>query len=156
MVIPHNSSNKPSQKPFLKLFILITTLVILFDQILKYLILTFLPQTDFGWLFIHLVTNTGAGFGLLAGKTIWLALVSLLVAIGLIYSYRYIPKQQNIQILFALFLGGVIGNFIDRAFRGYVVDFIDLKWWPAFNLADTALTISVIGLVIYYWNEKEE
>jgi len=144
------------QKPFLELFILITTFVVILDQLLKYLILVFLPQTDLGWLYIHLVTNTGAGFGILAGKTIWLALVSLLVAIGIIYFYRHIPKQRNIQILFALFLGGVIGNFIDRTFRGYVIDFIDLKWWPAFNLADAVLTISVIGLVIYYWNEKEE
>jgi len=143
-------------KPYLILFTLIALSVIILDQLLKYLILYFQPQKDFGWVYIHLITNTGAGFGILAGQTIWLALVSLLVAIGIVCCYRYIPKQRTIQLLFALFLGGVIGNFIDRAFRGYVIDFIDFKWWPAFNLADAVLTISAIGLVIYYWHDEEE
>ncbi len=156
MVTSHNSSLKFSNKPFLILFSIITATIIILDQLLKYLILTLQPQKDIGWISIHLITNTGAGFGILAGKTIWLALVSLLVALGIIYYYRHIPKQRTIQLLFALFLGGVIGNFIDRALRGYVVDFIDLKWWPAFNLADAVLSISVIGLVIYYWHDTEE
>lgn len=138
------------------IFSVVAVSVVLVDQLLKYLVLYFQPQQDWGWLAIHLVTNTGAGFGLFADKTIWLALVSFFVAAGILYSYRYIPKQYSIQILFALFLGGVVGNFIDRAFRGYVIDFIDLKWWPAFNVADAALTISAIGLVIYYWYEGEK
>ena len=156
MVTSHNSPPKHSNRPFLILFSIITATIIILDQLLKYLILTLHPQKDFGWVYIHLITNTGAGFGILAGQTIWLAMVSFFVAIGLIYYYRYIPQQRTIQLLFALFLGGVIGNFIDRAFRGYVIDFIDFKWWPAFNLADAVLTISAIGLVIYYWHDEEE
>ncbi len=152
MVTPQKSRSTS----FFWQFSFITLAVVILDQLSKYLILYFQPQQDFGWINIHLVTNTGAGFGILQGKTIWLALISLLVAFGLMYYYRYIPKQRNIQIIFALFLGGVIGNFLDRAIRGYVVDFIDLKWWPAFNLADAVLTLSVIGLVIYYWHDKEE
>ena len=53
-----------------------------------------------------------------------------------------------------LFLGGVVGNMFDRLIRGRVVDFIDFTYWPAFNVADAALTVSAIGLVIYFWNEK--
>ena len=57
------------------------------------------------------------------------------------------------QYLFALFLGGVIGNLIDRAFRGYVIDFISFKFWPAFNIADACISIAVIGLIIYFWKK---
>ncbi|MEK6846425.1 MAG: signal peptidase II [Nanoarchaeota archaeon] len=54
-------------------------------------------------------------------------------------------------MLWALFLGGALGNLMDRWLRGFVIDFIDLKFWPVFNVADAAITVSVIGLVIYYW-----
>ena len=126
------------------------TLVVVLDQLTKYLISTFKPNLDLVLLKIHYLTNTGAGFSILTGKTWILAIISLIVIIGLIYYYKDIPKQKTPQLLFALFLGGAIGNFIDRALRNYVIDFIDFGWWPAFNIADMALTISVVGLILYY------
>ncbi len=131
------------------------TLVVVLDQLTKYLISTFKPNLDLVLLKIHYLTNTGAGFSILTGKTWILAIISLIVIIGLIYYYKDIPKQKTPQLLFALFLGGAIGNFIDRALRNYVIDFIDFGWWPAFNIADMALTISVVGLILYYIIEEK-
>ena len=47
-----------------------------------------------------------------------------------------------------------MGNLLDRLFRGSVIDFIDLQFWPVFNVADAAITVAVVGLVIYYWKEE--
>ena len=77
-------------------------------------------------------------------------LISLIVAAGVVLYYKKIPKNKWEQVLFALFLGGVIGNLIDRLFRKFVIDFLDFSFWPAFNIADACITVSVIGLIVYY------
>lgn len=137
------------------LFAGIALLVVILDQISKYLIEVFQPNLDLKILSIEFIKNTGMGFGLLPGKTLWLAIISLMVALGIILNYRKIPGQKTPQILFAVFLGGTIGNLIDRAFRSYVVDFINFRIWPAFNLADACLTVSVIGIVGWYWKKEK-
>ncbi|MBT6774480.1 signal peptidase II [Candidatus Woesearchaeota archaeon] len=136
------------------LFSLITILIVAFDQLTKYLILKFNPYFGYKHIKIILIKNTGAGFGILKNQTFFLGIISLIVAVTLIVYYKKIPKEKISQILFALFLGGVIGNLIDRFFRGYVIDFISFSFWPAFNIADSALTIAVIGLVILYIKEE--
>jgi len=135
------------------LFIIISSAIFLLDQITKYLVELFKPQLNLGFLTIHYIQNTGAGFGILKSQTIILTIISFLVALAVILMYKKIPKEKLPQILFAVFLGGVVGNFIDRLLRRFVIDFIDLSFWPAFNIADAAITVSVIGLVIYYWRE---
>ena len=141
------------QKSFLILFIIITVVIIILDQLSKYLVLVYQPQWYLGILSIHYLTNTGAGFGILQGKTIWLSIVSLMVAITVILYYNRIPKEKWAQIFSALFLGGVAGNLLDRFFRGEVIDFIDFSYWPAFNVADASITLAVIGLIGYYWKK---
>ncbi len=131
-------------------FWIIAAIIIALDQFSKILIHYFQPQSTF----IHLVQNTGAGFGILRGQTLWLALISLIVAAAVILNHKKISSHTSVQVLWGLFLGGVIGNLIDRALRGYVIDFIDLQVWPAFNVADAAITAAVIGLVWWYWKEK--
>ena len=140
-------------KQFLRLFTLVASIVIFFDQLTKFLINWFQPQLQWGLIAIHVTQNTGAGFGILQGKTIGLAVVSLFIALVVIFNYDRIAKEKSAQILFALFLGGVVGNFIDRLFRGYVIDFIDIGFWPTFNIADAAITVSAFGLLIYYWKK---
>jgi len=127
----------------------IAVVVIVADQLSKFFIDYVQPQSSF----IHLVQNTGAGFGILKGQTLWLALISFIVAVVVIINYKKLPPALFPQVLWGLFLGGVIGNLIDRALRGYVIDFIDMQIWPTFNVADAAITASVIGLVVYYWKE---
>lgn len=135
------------------LFSSITIIVLWADQLTKYFIKTYQPEWNWKIFTIHYITNTGAGFGILKDQTIWLALISLLVAGGVIFLYNNISKEKFPQILFASFLGGVLGNLIDRLWYHYVIDFIDFKWWPAFNIADAAITVSVIGLILYYWKK---
>lgn len=132
---------------------MVAFLTVIADQITKYLIFSFQPNLNLGILTIHLVKNTGAGFGILQGQNFWLALISVVVVIVLIFNYKRIPEKKTGQILFALLLGGIVGNLIDRIVRGYVIDFIDFQFWPAFNVADMAITISVIGLMVYYWKK---
>jgi len=98
-----------------RLFWVIAAVVIIIDQLLKYLLSNFTSLAT---------RNTGAGFGILPGWNYLLALVSLIVAVVVIVYYKKIPQEKVPQILFALFLGGVVGNFIDRLFRGFVIDFI--------------------------------
>ncbi|HLD00585.1 MAG TPA: signal peptidase II [Candidatus Nanoarchaeia archaeon] len=136
-----------------KFFTLITISIVLLDQLTKYLVLTLKPNLNLGLLSIHYITNTGAGFGILKGQTLLLALISLIAALTLIIGYKKIDTQKIPQILFALFLGGVIGNMIDRVFRHQVIDYLDFHFWPAFNLADSAITAAVAGLIIYYWKK---
>jgi len=125
--------------------------IVLIDQIIKQLMAWLKPVWNLPLATIHLVQNTGAGFGILKGQTFWLGVVSLLVAVGVIWYYHKIPNEKWPQVLFAVFLGGVIGNLIDRLFRGYVIDYMDLGFWPAFNIADACISVAVVGLVIYYW-----
>jgi signal peptidase II len=102
--------------------------------------------------------NTGAAFGFLAGarsslRIAFFALISS-VAIGcIVYLIRGLrPRQKALLVSLSLILGGAIGNLIDRLRLGEVIDFIDLHWydihWPAFNVADSAISIGVALLFI--------
>jgi len=87
------------------------------------------------------VTNTGAAFGILQGSTLFLIIVSCVAVLAITAYLRYYP------FALALILGGTIGNLIDRVFLGHVIDFIDVGFWPVFNIADSANTVGVILLV---------
>lgn len=135
-------------------FFSFTVLIVFLDQLAKYLILKFKPDFNLRLFGVHLVKNTGAGFGLLKDQTVLLAIISLAVAFLIIYYYKKIPGEKLPQIFAALFLAGTLGNLIDRLFRGFVVDFIDFGFWPAFNLADASITLGTIGLVIWFWRKS--
>ncbi|HLC91310.1 MAG TPA: signal peptidase II, partial [Candidatus Nanoarchaeia archaeon] len=136
-------------------FVTITLATIIIDQILKYLIVTFQPKLNLSILSITFTKNTGAGFGILQNQTLALTLISFAVACLLIYFYNDLPKEKLPQILFALFLGGTMGNLLDRIFRQYVIDFISFTFWPAFNIADASISIAAVGLAIYYLKNKD-
>lgn len=143
------------KKSYLPLFGSVTLLIIFVDQLSKYLVVLKQPQINAFFLTIHAVYNTGAGFGILQNNTTALAIISTLVTLIILLTYKKIPNHQEAQIFMALFLGGTIGNLFDRVFRKVVIDFIDLAFWPAFNIADMAITIGALGLIIYFWkNEK--
>jgi len=144
---------KSKEKKYLIIFITIALFTVLLDQLTKFYIASKMPEWKLGFLLIHFVDNTGAGFGILKGQMAILAIISAVVAMGVIYFYHKIPKEKITQALFGLFLGGVTGNLIDRILRQYVVDFIDVGFWPVFNIADMAISVSVIGLVLYFWKK---
>jgi len=131
------------------------------DQVTKFLaetLLTFHQPVPVLPSFNLLLTyNTGAAFSFLAGAGGWQRWfflgLGLLVSIGLIVWLRRLkPTETRLAAALALILGGAIGNLIDRAWLGQVIDFIQLYYqhwyWPAFNLADSAITVGAALLVL--------
>lgn len=142
--------------------------VILIDQWTKWLVV---KNMELGerlvvwdpWFALLSHRNRGAAWGMLQGQMWFFTIVTIAVIIGVIYFYH---KEANgkplMQASLMLLLGGAIGNFIDRIFRGEVVDFFDVLIpvinydFPIFNIADAALTIAVILLFIVVLFEKDE
>ncbi|MBU1111165.1 MAG: signal peptidase II, partial [Nanoarchaeota archaeon] len=137
-----------------RVFIFITVLIILLDQLIKFLFIKYQPNWQFWFFNISFVKNTGAGFGILQDQTLLLGIISLIVVALIVYFYSKVPKQWFPQVMLALFLGGTIGNMIDRFFRNYVIDFIGTTFWPSFNLADSMISIAAVGLIIYLIKEE--
>ena len=133
-------------------------LVILADQLSKIWIRSNLARGqslfDTGFFQLIHVHNTGAAFGIFRDHTLTLtivAFVGIIVILLLVFVLRSRwPFLDSMLLMSAigLVLGGTIGNLIDRLRLGYVTDFIDFKVWPAFNVADAAVTIGVI-LIAY-------
>jgi signal peptidase II len=94
------------------------------------------------------VRNRGIAFGLFAGGGALLTVLTY-TALGLLLVYfaRH-ARQRLLWLPTGLLLGGALGNLIDRARLGAVTDFIDPPWWPAFNLADAAITLGVLALLV--------
>lgn len=133
--------------------LLITLSVIALDQATKYLIVTSFNTYDsveiFPFLNIVNVRNTGAAFGMFRSLGSGFFIIISLAAI--IFVVNLIMKNAYNFIGLSLILGGAAGNLIDRLFYGKVVDFIDFSvgsfHWPAFNVADSSLTIG-IGIIL--------
>jgi signal peptidase II len=136
----------------------LSALVVAADQVAKQLISNHLSlyESDslLGWLNLTLVHNTGAAFSILRGSTPWLFVgLSVAVVLGIVYWLRRHPHGSRIlAAALSLVAGGAIGNAIDRAVRGYVIDFIDFHigaWhYPAFNLADCAICIGAALIIL--------
>ena len=141
----------------LALFFLFLTLVIL-DQVTKALVINFFNLYDSVALLpminLTFVVNYGFAFGLLNNPSLNQILVSLVIlAIIIYFLYLLIKTQDKIfQLTLTLILAGALGNFVDRIFRGFVIDFIDIyigKYhWPAFNIADSCITVGFVILMI--------
>jgi len=134
--------------------------VVLADQITKWAVLANfaygerLPIT--GFLNLVLVYNKGAAFSMFADASGWqtpLLIVFALVAAGIVgYLIVKNPHRRLLCLGLALILAGAVGNLIDRLRYGHVVDFLDfhaMGWhWPAFNVADSAITIGAVLLIL--------
>ena len=141
-----------------RLMVLISSAVLVLDQITKFWVHQTMALYQSIEIVPHFVSltylrNTGAAFGLLAGgrsplRTIFFILVSALAIGCIFYLFKTLrPQQKTMAVSLSLVLGGAIGNLVDRIYMGEVIDFIDLHWyqlhWPAFNVADSAITIGV-------------
>jgi signal peptidase II len=147
-------------KSQLKLFLPLAAGVLVLDQVSKAVVSATLKMYEIrpviqGFFNLTRVHNTGAAFGLLAAsalRTGFFLAVSL-VAMGVVLwmLYRLPPGQKVELVALSLILGGALGNVFDRVRLGEVVDFIDVYYrsyhWPAFNVADSAISIGVILLL---------
>jgi len=107
---------------------------------------------EVGFFRLTYVRNTGAAFGLFQGQSLPLTIITLVgVAALLLYVFFFhhrFPFLDNRlgKLALGLVLGGTVGNLIDRVYLGHVTDFIDFNFWPAFNIADSAIVVGIIIL----------
>ena len=139
-------------------FVIVALLVVIFDQLTKYYVVEnfylgeSVPVIEniFHWTYI---LNPGAAFGMLEGSR-WFFVV---IAVGVLAGIWYMKDEINeggwmMQYGAALFGGGAIGNLIDRARSGLVIDFFDFRIWPVFNVADIAICV---GVAMILWKVLE-
>ncbi len=154
---PEQSSPLPHRSR-IRLVVLLAAALVVLDQVTKALAVSYLSDRDpiellGGAVTLRLVRNGGAAFGLAAGFTIVLTLIAVVVSFVIV---RMARRLTNLQwaIALGLLLGGAVGNLIDRIFRppgvfqGRVVDFIDSPVTLVFNLADTAITVAGVFMVL--------
>lgn len=102
------------------------------------------------WVRLVYSQNTGVAFNLFQDKSHIFIVTSLLISAGAIYIYAtYLPNHNPlVQASIGLILGGALGNTIDRVRVGYVIDFIQVGWWPVFNVADSAISVGAAILAL--------
>lgn len=140
---------------------LLAILIVVFDQLTKQWVSSSFTYGEtlelLPFLNLTLVHNMGAAFSFLSDAGGWqrwfFTIVSLIVSVVLVVWLSRLPaKQYLLATALALVLGGAVGNLWDRVLLGYVVDFVDVYYqkyhWPAFNVADAAITIGAILLII--------
>jgi signal peptidase II len=130
------------------------------DQFTKVLILGYYRLGDSTYItsFFNIVRahNTGAAFSFLAGASGWqrwfFTGIGVAATVFIIWLLRSHAGQRLFSFSLACILGGAVGNVVDRLLHGYVVDFLQFHWrgwyFPAFNIADSAITIGAIGLIV--------
>jgi len=138
----------------------IALLVCVADQATKYLAMQYLVHSEIAiapFLNLSLAFNTGAAFSFLSGAGGWqnlfFVLVAFVVSVVILFMFRRLgANDTQVAVALMLVLGGAAGNVIDRVHYGYVVDFIDIYYrawhWPTFNLADSAITLGAILLIL--------
>jgi signal peptidase II len=139
--------------------------IVLVDQLTKAWVVATLadgPKSIIGdTVELRLSRNPGGAFSLLTGFTPLLAVLAVIVAIVLVRVAQRMTDTVMVVAL-SLVLGGAVGNLLDRLFRapgflrGEVVDFIRVGAFPSFNVADSAITIGAILLVIWGWRDRDE
>jgi signal peptidase II len=124
-------------------------LVVVFDQVTKWLVrreADDLPL-DLGWGFgVRLLTNPGVSFGRLTGSADAVLIAVGVLVVVLLVALFVVPARYRLGL--GVLLGGAAGNLIDRLRSGAVVDFVDVPWWPTFNVADVAV---VVGVILVVW-----
>ena len=100
-------------------------------------------------LFLTVTRNSGAAFGIFQNFTFGFVIVSILIMLGILIYYWFVPAGDwTARIGLALVFGGAISNAYDRAVHGSVLDFIQVPHWPIFNVADSAVSVGVVVLIL--------
>ena len=150
-----------------RLLALVTSVILVLDQATKLFIDSHFQLYESVTVFenffhITYIRNQGAAFGLLASSSVripFFITVSLVAAFGILWYLRNLRDDQVLQnFSLSLIFAGAVGNLIDRVRLGEVIDFIDVHWyrhhWPAFNVADSAISVGVGLLLIDLWLEE--
>ncbi len=146
-------------------FALAAAVVVALDQATKHWALQALadePIDLVGSLRLNLTFNDGAAFSLGSGRTAWITLLAVGVSAVLVrMGWRAEHRLWAVGV--GTVLGGALGNLVDRFLRagegfagGHVVDFVDLQWWPVFNLADAALWVGIGLMLLSSWREERD
>jgi signal peptidase II len=140
----------------------VAILVLVLDQLSKVWVSTSLPEG--GWwsplpglwrvFRITHITNSGAAFGMFPDQGNFFIVIAVVVALTILLYYRYLPTGEwLVRLSLGLQLGGAIGNLLDRLRYGHVVDFVDIGFWPIFNVADVSIVSGVAILAYCLWRE---
>ena len=146
----------------MKTSIIISILIAVLDQIIKFIVdkkilfVEIIPNI----FNIHKVYNYGVAFSFLENKRYLILLFSIVLIYFLFNLRKDLPKKKKYDILFGVILGGILGNLIDRVFRGYVIDYLETfilgYSFPIFNLADIGITLGIIIMIIMmFWGGKK-
>ena len=142
----------------------IATVVVILDQAVKLMVVDNIPaygsvEVIPGFFNLTHIYNTGGAFGFLAGKSslfrhLFFLTASVIAMVMIVYLYLQTPHDYLfLRCGLAMILGGAVGNVLDRIRLGKVVDFLDVHvkdlHWPAFNIADSAISIGIL-IFIYY------
>lgn len=147
------------------IYFLIVVLAVTLDQVTKYFAKLHLEgeaayEIIPNFFSFDYVENRGAAFGIMQGRHIFFFIVTF-IAIAIIL-YIFITEYDTLmgyeKVFLSFFLAGILGNFIDRAFRGYVIDFISFNFgsyqYPCFNLADSYMCVIIVLFIGYYIYRK--
>ena len=134
--------------------LLAAAVTIALDQFTKHLVVVsfapgesrvFIPHFIY-WTYVQ---NHAGAFGLFGTQPWILVIMALIVLVLFWMAFREsAASSRTIQIAFGAIAGGAFGNIIDRFHYGFVVDFIDFRWWPVFNAADSCITLGVCALIV--------
>jgi len=131
-------------------FIIVVTILSL-DQLVKFIVTKNLaPNSSLpvikGIFHLTLVHNPGAAFGILKNQLVLFIFTSIFAIILIYLNLKNNKHKKYIAVSMSLILAGALGNLCDRLFFGYVIDYLDFRIWPVFNIADTSITIGAILL----------
>ncbi len=150
----------------MKKILIIAFIVTFVDQLIKFALGSLLEAGSSisvisGFFALTMLNNTGAAFSILSSSTLFLIFISIFVLI-LIYFFLIKGKELNRfeKITYGVLIGGILGNLIDRIFRGHVVDYLDFNLFgysfPVFNFADMCIVISIFLIVIFILKGEKE
>lgn len=155
--VSETGTSAPRRAVGVRVMVPVALVVIAVDQATKWWALERLDDDviDVVWtLRFNLVRNSGAAFSLAQGLGPLLGVLAVVVVVLLMRFGRFVSSRATALGL-GLVLGGAVGNLLDRAFRGgdgflrgHVVDFIDLQWWPVFNVADIGIVVGGLLLAL--------
>lgn len=146
------------------IYILIIIVGVFLDRVSKvYAVNNFIENPIQGnFLNFTYLENRGAAFGILQDSRLFFIILTIAIVVGLIYYFvkNYKTNPNILNIALALIISGALGNFYDRLFQGYVVDFIEFAFvdFPVFNVADIFVTVGSILMIIYliFFEEREK